>query len=77
MKKAMMYYPENIRRFVGELSNGAPGVPAAWKAPGIFEDVDPSFPAEGAYQDFLFFCSQKRKGVAMCSTVVQKTAGLS
>jgi hypothetical protein len=73
----MQLYPENIRRFVGELTTGKPGAPAVWKVPGIFEQVDPSFPAEGAYQAFLHLCRQNRKGVEMCSTVVQKTAGLS
>ena len=64
---AMLYYPENIRRFVGELSIGRPDGMAGGRDPVRFEYVDPPFPAKTAFQDFLEYFREPRKGVEMVS----------
>ncbi|MGB7540018.1 MAG: hypothetical protein WBM17_15870 [Anaerolineales bacterium] len=74
---SIQLFPENIRRFVGELTIGEPDGTAGGRDPVRFEYVDPSFPAEKSYQAFLDFSRDGRKGVDMCSTVFQKTAGSS
>jgi len=72
---SIQLFPENIRRFVGELTIGRPDGTAGGRDPVRFEYVDPPFPAESSFQAFLNYSHDVRKGVDMCSTVFQKTAG--
>jgi hypothetical protein len=74
---SIQLFPDNIRRFVGELAIGRPEGAAGGRDPVQFEYVDPSFPAEKSFQAFLDFSRGGRKGVDMRSTVFQKTAGSS
>ena len=59
----MLYYPDNIRRFVEELSLGKPGLSAAQMDTVCFENVDPPFPAETAFRVFLEYSRNAGKGV--------------
>jgi hypothetical protein len=72
---SIQLFPENIRRFVGELTIGEPFGTAGGRDSAQFEYVDPFFPAEKSYQAFMDFSRGGRKGVDMCSTVFQKTVG--
>ncbi len=73
----MLYYPDNIRRFVGELTIGKPGVSDNQMDTASFDYVDPPFPAEIAFLAFLEYSPDAGKGVDKCTTVFQKTAGSS
>jgi len=75
LKMTMQFYPDNIRRFVGEKTTGKPESPAGQRDPVRFEFVDPPFPAESSFHAFLDYFRDGGKGVDMCSTVFQKTAG--
>jgi hypothetical protein len=71
----MLYYPDNIRRFVGELTIGKPGVPAGQRNLAPFDYVDPPFPAETAFLAFLEYSRDAGKGVEMLSAVPVSTTG--
>ncbi len=71
----MLYYPENIRRFVGELTIGKPGVKAGHLNTAPFAFVDPPFPAEAAFLAFLEYSRDAGKGVELFSAVPVPTSG--
>jgi hypothetical protein len=71
----MLYYPDNIRRFVWELTNGKPGGLAGKMDTAPFDFVDPPFPAETAFLAFLEYSRDAGKGVEMLSAVPVSTTG--
>jgi len=71
----MQYYPDNIRRFVGELPIGKPEVSDGPTGAAPFEFVDPPFPVENAYPAFLEYSRNSGKGVEMVSAAVLLSAG--
>ena len=70
----MLYYPENIRRFVGELTFGKPEISASQTDTVPFECVDPPFPAETAFLAFLDYSHDAGKGVEMVPAATIFTA---
>ena len=71
----MLYYPENIRRFVGELTIGKPEVSVGQMDAAPFDFVDPPFPAETAFRAFLEYSRDAGKGVEMVSAAGILSAG--
>lgn len=63
----MQYYPDNIRRFVGDAAIAKLELSTSKMETVRFENVDPPFPAETAFQDFLVYSQAIRKGVEMVS----------
>ncbi len=63
----MLYFPDNIRLFVGELTIGKPGVSDDQRDTAPFDFVAPPFPAETAFLAFLEYSRNTGKGVEMVS----------
>jgi hypothetical protein len=74
---AMRLYPENIRRFVEEVSIHPSGKPTGWKDQGITEKATPRVQGGSVSRTPLNACREERKGVKVCSTAAEKAARLS